>query len=67
MYEEFQSPKKTLFMQHETENITLTFLNVAVGMLHPSFGNTDVRIQFFYASMQIDAARCIFHLVTSVI
>ena len=49
------------------KNITLTFLDVAIGMLHPSLRNADIGIQFFNATMQIDATRSIFHLVTSVI
>ena len=54
-------------MTMKAKNITLTLLNVAIGMLHPSLRNADIGIQFFHATMQIDATRSIFHLVTSVI
>ena len=62
-----QNFKVEIATRKRQKNITLTFLNVAIGMLHPSLRNADIGIQFFNATMQIDATRSIFHLVTSVI
>ena len=62
-----QNFKVEIATRKRQKNITLTFLNVAIGMLHPSLRNADIGIQFFNATMQIDATRSIFHLVASVI